>query len=228
MMATMSLDPPPAPPEDVGPRRAPVSLTRLARAVANDHRLILLSAAVGGLALVVSLMSEWQVTVMDSAVVGEGGFGGPIPTRIADLGAWGTGYLTGLFPLAAGMVVLLFGPPAGRTYARLAVLSTCGVLLALLAGLAADLNLRSRALANGFMFQTDTVGVDPSYGRGIWCAAFGVAAVTCAAYLSGRPWRRPRPDRSTTDDLAPDGPFDLTVTPTTPFTPPADPRQHPR
>ena len=55
----------------------------------------------------------------------------PIPTDVMDLGGWAAGYLIGVFGLVATTVLVLFGPPAGRRYARLIGLSVGGVLVIL-------------------------------------------------------------------------------------------------
>jgi hypothetical protein len=86
-----------------------------------------------------------------------------------------------------------------------------------------------------------------TYGRGIWCAVFGVAAMTLALYLAGRhapqvvadtepadeelppvvwSWRRPpRPDEE--EERPPDEPFGLSVSPTSPFLSLSDVRDKP-
>ena len=51
------------------------------------------------------------------------------------LGAFGGAYLTGLFLLVAAIVLTLFGPPAGRRYARLAGLGVGGAVLGVVGGL---------------------------------------------------------------------------------------------
>jgi hypothetical protein len=242
-------------PEQDEPRagRRRFSLTELAVGLAADRRAVPLAAAVGAVALFASLISEWQVTqVNGDSFIGGAAAGGnrPMPSGVTDLGALGGAYLGGLFVLTGAMVLVLYGPPAGRRYARLLGLSGGGVLLALLAALASSLSDTSRVI---FTFLTTDFAEDQmqlSYGRGLWCAFFGVAAVLLALYLSGRheprtvvtatstedavvvetpeapvvwSWRRPREDEET----LPDAPYDLTVTSTKPFTSRPDDRDKP-
>jgi hypothetical protein len=248
MMVSMSSDPQPADrdtaqpeavvefgPEPDEPRRdrRRWSVTEIAAGLAADRRAVPLAAAVGGVALFASLISEWQITVLDTDQFtgGTGGDPRPLAAGVTDLGALGSAYLVGLFVLAGVMTLVLFGPPPARRYARLLGLSTGGVLLALLVAL-----------------ELDGDDMKLSYGRGLWCAFFGVAAVLLALYLAGRhepqlvevephagadgaapagpvvwSWRRPKEE----DEGPPDAPFDLTVTSTKPFTSLGDDRDKP-
>jgi hypothetical protein len=269
MMVLMPSDPPPADagstpqesvvefgaePEASRPRRRRWSFSALAVSLAGDRRLVPIAAVLGGIALFASLVSEWQVTSLDSAQFG-GTLAGnqPVPTDVGPLGAWGAGYLVGLFVLVGAAVLLFFGPPAGRRYAWLAGLSTGGLLLALLLALAPTLDDTSRTLDAVFKFGLSDSQFQLSTGRGIWCALIGVAAVTSAIYLAGRDlppwsaaavevdapgatevavppppsvwsWRQPR---ESDDEQPPEAPFDLTVTSTTPFTSLTDDRDKP-
>jgi hypothetical protein len=264
MMDFMSSDPhpstpSPAPPPQVveigtEPGERPAgrrrwSATEIATSLAADRRAVPLSAAVGAVALFASLISEWQITLVDTSRFADGETGiRPLPVGVADLGALGAGFLAGVFLLATAVVLVLFGPPAGRGYARLIGLSTGGVLLALLAALASSLGDSTRAIEGIFVLQFDPDQLQLAYGRGIWCAFFGVAAVLLALHLSARhapavrpavepdspdeiaeppavwSWRRPR---TAADDRPPDEPFDLTVTSTRPFTSLSDDRDKP-
>jgi hypothetical protein len=267
MMDLMSPDPQPAaagsaPPETVvefgpdpdGPRsrRRRWSVTELAVGLAADRRSVPVAATVGAVALFASLMSEWQITVMDTTPFNDNRGGNrPLAAGLADLGALGGGYVAGLFVLAAATVLVLFGPPAGRPYARLLGLTTGGVLLGLLAAVAAELDHTSRAVDTIFTLDLDENQLQLSYGRGLWCAVFGVAAASLALHLAGRhlrpapevstdhdqvapayeppvvwSWRRPKDDRDD-DEQPPDAPFNLTVSPTTPFTSLSDDRDKP-
>ena len=209
--------------------------------LAGDHRLVPLTAALGGVALFGSLVSEWQLTEVDGAFWGDSEVSArPLETTVADLGAWGGGYLTGLFLLVAAVVLTLFGPAAGRRYARLTALSVGGVLLAMVAALGSYLGDSS-----GVVSQIGATGLEEdqlavSHGRGIWCAAVGVALVLLATILAGRhqaadpvpvdapagaeppeaaehalwSWQRPAGE----EDGPPDAPSGLTVTSAKPFT----------
>ncbi|GAB1643944.1 hypothetical protein [Krasilnikovia sp. MM14-A1259] len=231
------------------PGRRRRHLTDWAAGLVADRRLVPLAAALGGVALFASLMSEWQVTAVDATVFGDGQVGAkPVPATVADLGAWGGGYLAGLFPLGAAVALVLFGPRPGRRYARLAGLSAAGILLALLAGVAAHLRHASGVLGPVFTVQLGDDQMHLTYGRGIWCALFGVAAVALALYLAGRhldpagqpepgpaeaepaapavwSWRRPRAGEEV--DGPPDAPIGLTVTAAQPLPPGAAERDEP-
>ena len=169
---------------------------RLAREFLGDRRLVPLAAGLGGVGMFASLLSEWQVTAVDGNIFGDSSVGNrPIPSGVGELGGWGGGYLVGVLLLTTAVVILLFGPVAGRRYARLAAVSTGGVLLAMLAALASDLDGNSRALDRVLTIQLEANQFQVAYGRGVWCALFGVAAMTLAAYLAGR-HLAPEPARS--------------------------------
>ena len=231
-------------------RRVPLGdfLTQLG----GDRRLVPLAAALGGVALFGSLVSEWQITRIDGAFFGDGEVGNrPLVAGLPDLGGWGGGYLSGLFLLVAAVVLTLFGPAAGRRYARLAALSVGGVLLAMV--LAQISYLSDTSLLVGQLSATnledDQLLVER--GRGVWCAAAGVVLVLLAMVVAGRhlaagpspvaegddgdeqpvtavdtpvwSWRRPA---GPVEDQ-PDAPFDLTVAPAQPFASSPDNRDKP-
>jgi hypothetical protein len=225
-----------AEPGQARPGRRRWSSAGVAAGLATDRRVVPLAALLGAFALFGSLISEWQITTVDASAFGDGEAGNRTVTAgVADLDGWGGGYLAGLFVLVAATVLVLFGPPAGRRYARLVGLSGGGVLLAMIAAIAQSLKGTSRALELVYTLALNNGQIQLSYGRGIWCAVAGVAAVTLALYLAGRyepavvaeaaavetadplptvwSWRRPRDE-----ERPPEEPFDLTVTPTTPFT----------
>jgi hypothetical protein len=212
------------------PGRSRWNAAGVAAAVAGDRRTVPLLAILAGLALFASLVSEWQVTAISATLLGgetDTGYRS-VPTDVGGLGAWGGGYLAGLFLLVGATVLAMFGPPAGARYARLAGLSTGGVLIAMLAALTSILG--DTSMINGVF--VGLVGEDqirPSYGRGIWCALFGVAAAMLALHLAGRhdrlespgwSWRREPGAAAEQDDdeRPPAEPFELTVGPATPFT----------
>jgi hypothetical protein len=228
-----------------GPR---FSVSGWAQDLVADRRVVPLAAVLGGFALFASLISEWQVTDVDATVLGDGQVGTkPIVTTIADLGEWGAGYLIGLFALVAMTVLVLFGPAPGRRYARLAGLSVAGVLAGLLAAVGSELGDTSRSLGQIFVVGLNENQFSISYGRGLWCAVFGVLALAVALVLAGRhllppeagpapaqddgpvtpvpavwSWRRPRAEGA--EEQPVDEPFDLTVTSAKPFTTPTDER----
>jgi hypothetical protein len=218
----------------------------LGRSLATDRRVVPLAAALGAVALLASLVSEWQLTTVDPEVFGGEAGSHPIPTDVIDLGALGTGYLVGLFPLVAAVVLTMFGPPAGRRWVRLAGLSIGGTLLALLFATAASLGDQSRPVPEVYTLQFDENQVQFAYGRGLWCAAAGVLLAMVALYLADRrpvtapatgaaapaalqdeppwTWRRPPAAR---EEPAADQPLELTVGPAKPFTLLGDGRDEP-
>jgi hypothetical protein len=228
-------------------------LSGWATALAADRRLVPLAAALGGVGLFASAVSEWQVTTVDATMLAGGQVGTrPLAATIADLGAWGGGYLAGVLLLVAATVLLLFGPAAGRRYARLIGLSTGGVLLGMLFAIGSELGDTSRLLDPVFMAQVTQAQVQISYGRGLWCAFFGVAAGMLALILAGRHllppevaahpategaepttdgvpavWSWRRPPGAEDDEPQPDEPFDLTVSSAKPFTPSSGDRDKP-
>lgn len=233
-----------APPGEVvevgipAPRRGSWSTAGLGRALAADRRLVPLAAALGALALLTSLISEWQVTTVDAALYGDGHVGNRmLRTDVTDLGSLGAAFLVGLFPLVATVVLAMFGPLADRRRLRLAGLSVGGTLLGLLVALTASIGSESRAIPRVYLLQLDDNQITVGYGRGLWCAFAGVALATLALYLVDRhlpavpvaldddegdqeataiwTWRRPP---GGPDDRDPDEPLELTVAPVKPFT----------
>ena len=212
------------------PDRRRWSPAAVASSLTTDRRAVPLAAVLAGVALFASLVSEWQVTAVSNTLIGDTAPGfRSVPTDVVDLGAWGGGYLVGLFLLAGATVLAMFGPPAGARYARLVGLSTGGVLIAMLTALASTLDDRTRVGAI-FIFPVSEDQIRPSYGRGIWCALFGVAVAMLALYLAGRQqrtgpptdppgwsWRR-SPPAAEDDEWPPAEPIELTVGPATPFT----------
>lgn len=224
-------------PDSPSKRRRP-GVPQLIGGLAADRRTVPVAAAVGAVALFASLVSEWQITVLDTEQFGESRAGNqPIPAGVADLGPLGGGYVAGLFVLAGAVALVLFGPPAGRRYARVLGLTGGGMLAGLLAALMQMLSSESRAINQIFTFDLTDEQMQLSYGRGLWCAFFGVALVSLALWLAGRhlasdppspaapdaedppavwSWRRPRAEADDEDEE--DAPIDLTVTSMKPFT----------
>jgi hypothetical protein len=222
------------------PRRHLGGVAGFLRSLADDRRLVPIAAVLGAVAVFASLISEWQITTVTGTAFNSGAVGEQLlPADVADLGAYGAGYLAGLFLLVAAVVLTMFGPAAGRGYARLAGLSVGGTLLALLVALTSLLGDQSRIISRLYTPELGEDHLQVSYGRGLWCALFGVAAAVLALYLAGRhpaadpqtasaaqegpsadppaawSWRRPR---SGAEEPAPDAPFELTVSPVKPFT----------
>ncbi|GGK93752.1 hypothetical protein [Mangrovihabitans endophyticus] len=211
------------------------------RGLLADRRLVPVTAALAAIALFASLISEWQVTAVDTTVFGATVAGNqPVPTDLGDFGAWAAGYLIGVFVLVTATVLVLFGPAPGRRYARLVGLSAGGVMLGLLFAVEPTLDETSRALGALVTLQLDADQIDLAPGRGIWCALVGVAAAMVALWLSVRhfpaagtvepaetdasawAWRR---TGDADDEMDPaDEPFDLSVSSASPFTSLADDR----
>ncbi|WP_097325389.1 hypothetical protein [Paractinoplanes atraurantiacus] len=204
------------------------------RELAGDRRVVPLLAALAGVAALASLFSEWQVTTVDAEVLSGDVGQRAVAARIGDLGALGTGYLIGIFLVVPAVVLTMFGPPAGRRYARLAGLSAAGTAFGLLIALAAELGDSSGAIDRVYEIALDGDQISLTYGRGLWCALVAMALAVAALYLAGRylgqpdkvdddeapasvePWSWRRP--ADADDRQPDAPLDLTVAPAKPFT----------
>jgi hypothetical protein len=206
------------------------SVTGFGRELLADRRLVPIGAALAAVAAFASLISEWQVTTVDAAALGNGELGDKtLPTDLADLGAFGGAYLTGLFLLVAAVVLTLFGPAEGRRYARLAGLGVGGALLGVLLSLTSLLGDQSRLFSRLYTLELNNDQLKVAYGRGLWCALIAVVLAIGALYLaspSSWEWRRVlEQDRDgETDDEDEDQPLELTVTPAKPFTPRAEER----
>lgn len=205
---------------EFGPEPPPARRTSLVTGLASDRRIVPLAAALGGLALFASLVSEWQVTKIDATVFRDTQTGSrTFRATVAELDGWGTAYLVGLFLLTAAVVLTLAGPVPGRAYARLTALSAGGVLLAVVAAVWPSLD-ETTWIAG----QLDVSGLEGdqmqlTMGRGPWCAAVGIVLALAAMYLAGRrvpeapaasSWRHPPAEE---EEGPPDAPFELTVAP---------------
>jgi hypothetical protein len=235
--------------EDVPVSRRRWQVSGVLRALVTDRRVVPLTALLAAVAAFVSLISEWQVTTVDSEEFT--GVVGPhaVSTGLVDLGALGAAYVIGLFPLVAAVVLTMFGPAVGRRWVRLCGLCAGGTLLAVVFATAAALGSDSRVVPNLYRTQFDKDQVQIAYGRGLWCAIAGVALAMLALHLADRHqpkvpatpgeaggppppvadepgwgWRRPPAAR---EEPAPDQPLELTVGPAKPFTTYGDDRDKP-
>jgi hypothetical protein len=224
------------------PARRRRSLTGLGRELLGDRRLVPVAAAVAAPAAFASLVSEWQVTTVDASALGNDEIGDKVlPTDLADLGAFGGAYLTGLFLLVAAVVLTLFGPAAGRRYARLSGLAIGGAVLGVLLSLISLLGDQSRLFSRLYTLELSSDQLKVVYGRGLWCALAAVVLALVSLYLAGRArpgtpagdedeeapiwsWRRPALDEEEEED---EEPFDLTVSSTTPFSSKTDDADRP-
>lgn len=244
-------DPPVVAFGDVEPQPRGRSLADAIAGIRRDRRLVPTITGVGLVALFASLVSEWQVTTVDAELFGPAEQNSPdrrILSTVGDLDTWGTGYLLGLFLLVAMSALLLHGPRSLAGTVRVLALSTSGVLLALLAAIAIELDGRSVLFSDARFLSPESLRQPVEFGRGLTCAVIGVAALAAAAYLSGR-LPAAHPDAAPTpaadgagppaappagpddEELEPAGwswrrppadpaaaPLDLTVQATTPFT----------
>jgi hypothetical protein len=222
------------------PRRRWSGGSELLRGLAADRRAVPLAAAVAAVAFFASLVSEWQVTLVDRSFFGSGVGDVSVTTQPADLGAQGTGYMIGLFLLVIATVLALFGPPAVRRSARLAGLGVGGTMLALLVALGVSLGDDSRMVPRVYTDSSQADQVHVAYGRGLWCAIAATLLTLLALFLAGRhvpaepatgvveeeqaavwSWRR-APGETVEPDL--EEPLELTVTSAKPFDPAVDDR----
>ena len=189
-------------------------------------------AALGAVAVFISLVEEWQVTtLLMYGTLEEHEFA----AKLGVLDGWSPAYLVGVLAVTACLALVLFGPRPGREHLRVAGLATSGVLLAMLVAIALDLQENSAALTNAGWYAPD-LEAELAYGRGVVAAFVGVAGYALALLLAGR---RPPAEEPGGDDLAEDddvtadepdqrwprprqaghGPLDLTVEPAKPFVP---------
>jgi hypothetical protein len=237
-------------PEEVvefGPTRPsrPRWNSAMMRSLAADRRAVPLAAVLAAAAFFAATISEWQITTVNQQFSLSGVGRVALPTGVADLGALGTGFMIGVFLLAVTVVLTMFGPPAGRYYARLMGLSAGGTLLGLLFAITFVLGSDSRTVPRTFI-EVDRNDIQIAYGRGVWCAIVGAILALVALYLAGRhvspaagseppveqvdeppavwSWRRPPAPNA---DQRPDEPLGLTVMPAQPFTPSPGDRDHP-
>ncbi|WP_213451124.1 hypothetical protein [Rhizomonospora bruguierae] len=230
-------------PDDAGPApaRRPGGLAALRR----DRRVVLAVAGLAAVALLASLVDDWQVTTIrpDPSEVGDQTQ--QITAGLGQLGVWGAAYLVGVVLAVAGATVVLFGPAAGRAHVRVATLGGCGTLVALIGAAWSDLGRRS-APFNG-LFYIDGPTITLEHGRGISVGLVGVVLLGVALLLvEGRPAAARDPEaadaeapaapeddharwlpRRAEPDERPEEPFDLTVAPAAPFAAPPDPRARP-
>jgi hypothetical protein len=221
-------------PPDTPEVRRPI-LSRLLSGARPDYRAVPALAGLGGVAVFVSLISPWQVTMVD---LSEAGTEPPrsVDSGLTELGSWGAAYLLGVLGVAACAALVLFGAPAVRRHARLAGLGVSGALLAMMVALTVELSQNSLTYPIYFVGQVP----ESSPRSGLYLALVGVAALGVAQYLAGllpRPagageraeegaagqaeptslWRWRRASKPEPDHDGPPPPADLTVTPTRPF-----------
>jgi hypothetical protein len=167
---------------DEAPRRP---LHRLADALRNDRRIIPVIAGLGGIALFASFVGDWQVIIAYDAPP-DGNTSRRFTTGVADLDGLGTAFLVGTLALVTAAALVLFGPPRGRAYARVAGLSLAGGVGALLVATAVQLRELTGPFNVFFFFAAEQRQPDVSAGRGLQAAFVGVALLGFALFLAGR------------------------------------------
>jgi hypothetical protein len=155
-------------------------------AVRRDWRLVPIIAGLSAVALFASMVGEWQITTFTQPDLFSPGQTPPLSVGLADMGAFATGYLIGVFALVTCMALVLFGRPAMRDQLRIVGLTVAGVSGALLIGAAVWLDGRSAAIPSTFLIGQQGPIVELAYGRGLTMAFLGVAGFALALYLAGR------------------------------------------
>lgn len=174
---------------------------RAARRLAHwrsDRRLAPLIAGIAGLALFGSLVSEWRMWTPNL----DGSAPRQVTEGVASFAAVGSGYLVGLFLLAACGGLALFGADPVRRHARLAGLAVAAVLGALV--LAAMTNLdQLGGTVDYALLGRDGAGelLPVESGRGIYLALAGVVVAAVALYLAA-PGQRATAPPPTTESAA--------------------------
>ncbi|MFC7547086.1 hypothetical protein [Plantactinospora sp. GCM10030261] len=218
-------------------------LARVRQRFGGDRRGAQLAGALGAVAAFVSLTEEWTVTSVPDA--GRNGSPVEVPAGVAEVGAFGTGYLVGLFGVLAALALLLFGTAAAARNARVLGLAATGALAALL--LAAALTLEQ--MAGRLFFFSDDERFRIELGPGLTFAFAATVLLGTAIVLAGRAalgghgttapgataagmadqpgdppdgtdgWAGPDRHRAESD-AEPHGPIDLTVSAAPPIVPP--------
>jgi len=197
-------------------------------------------AGLGAVAVLASLAGEWTITTLANHEPTGELSSVRVPAGLAEVGAFGVGYLVGMLGIVSALALTLVGAaPTVRHDARVVGLVLAGGLLGMLAAMTSSLGDERRGLPlsdGGFR-------VEP--GRGLVMAFVGTAVLGLALYLAGRithrsdgggrRWRSPKPEFGAgTDQVEVDpggrdpggrdpdgrdraGPADLTVSPTAPF-----------
>ncbi|ROO52641.1 hypothetical protein EDC02_7580 [Micromonospora sp. Llam0] len=141
----------------------------------------LVLAAVGVLAAAGSLGGEWLTFEIPGVDLGTGS---PYTAavRLADLGAFGTGYLLGLLALLVCAALTLFGSHRNRPDTRIAGLTIGAGLVALLV----TVMLNSDDLIRSSLQVPTEMEVLVSGGTAVTAGLVGVGALLLALYLAGR------------------------------------------
>jgi hypothetical protein len=152
-----------------------------------DARLPRLVAGVAGLALLLSLFTEWRVsTALIEAPDRQAAGQQQINNGVVSFPAFGAAYLVGLLLLAGCAAVALFGRTAVRANARLVGLAGAGVLGAVLLMGAASLDELGGSLEAQVTTQSEAGGwsMNQTYGGGFYLAFAGVAGMALAFFLT--------------------------------------------
>lgn len=146
----------------------------------------------GAVAVFGSLIGEWQVTDLSELL--PPGTGGEdditeLMAGVAEIGAWGAGWLVGVFALLAATAVALFAQPALRGPARAVGLAGAAALALVVTAAAAELSRESVAESAVFGFrglQPDT-SLEVTLGRGLFAGYGGLLLLAAALWLLRSP-----------------------------------------
>jgi hypothetical protein len=150
-----------------------------------DSRVVPVIAGIGGIAIFASFIGEWQITVTPGDDT-TGTVSQRITVGLGGIDGWSTGYLIGVFAVVGCAVLAIFGARPVRHHARLAGLASVGALGAVLIAATVELG-RSSVVYNYFRSPTiQEFQSNVEYGRGLYMAFVGVAALALALFLTSR------------------------------------------
>jgi hypothetical protein len=178
---------------------------RMARRLARlraDRRLAPTVAGLGALALLLSLLNDWRIwTAGDANLPAQ-----RVETGVVTFPSIGAAYLVGLFALAGCATLAFFGAGAVRRHARLVGLAVVAVLAAVLITATASLDQLGGIIEDYYINTGEDGSSTPAtveYGRGLYLAYVGVAAVALALHLAAPAGRRRTGLADESDEAAP-------------------------
>jgi len=151
----------------------------------DDPRLPPLIAGLAGIAVFFSLLGEWRVWTMTGPETGV------FTSGLTTFPVVGTGYLVGLFAVAACATLVFYGSAGVRANARLVGLALVGMLGALLVMTTVHLDTLGGTVEDQYSNSQAWSESPPiiEYGRGFYLAVVGVLGIGLALGLA-RPRRR--------------------------------------
>lgn len=172
----------------------------------RDGRLVPVVAVLGAGASGTALVEVWAVTTIPSGTVG---MDEPVvlSSGVADLAAFGVGYLVAVLGVVGCLALVLFGQPAVRHTARVLGLALSGGALGVLAAVTVSVE----TIIDRWQAYGELAGVTREFGPGLIQAYLGVAGLGLALLLAG-PFvpRTPAPTgagaAATADPAGPAGP----------------------